>query len=134
MAEEEVKLLERRLIARQLRPLSTVFDLMIDEIDATEPTTSTEWEKMKQLKSDIIRRCINTGRGVKEKFRQMVLLEKEKYFVKRDADESTSEWQLAVINSIEIRRLHMIQRASHITQFKLGTSFKNNKPSSTAIN
>ena len=121
-----MKLLERRLTARQLKPLSTVFDLMIDEIDATEPTTSTEWEKMKQLKRDIIRRCINTGRGVEEKFRQLVLLEKEKYFVKRDVDQSTSEWQLAVIKSIESRQLHMIKCAVCVTQFKLATYFKNN--------
>lgn len=126
MPEEEVALLERRLTARQLRPLSTVFDLMIDEINALEPTTSTEWEKMKQLKNDIIRRCIETGRGVEEKFSHMVLLEKEKYFVKRDVDQSTSEWQSAVIDSIEIRRLYMIERASRITQFKLATNFKNN--------
>ena len=119
-------LLERRLTARQLKPLSTVFDLMIDEIDATEPSMPTEWEKMKQLKNDIIRRCINTGRGIEEKFRQMVFVIKEKYFVKRDTDESISEWQCAVINAIEIRRLHMIERASHITQFKLATNFQHN--------
>ena len=120
-----MELLERCLTARQIKPRATLFDLTIDEIDATEPTTSNEWEKMKQLKSDIIGRCINTGRGVEEKFRQMVLLEKEKYFVKRGVDDSTSEWQFAVIDSIESRRLHMIERASYITQFKLATNFKN---------
>jgi hypothetical protein len=49
VAEEEVALLERRLTARQLRPLSTLFDLTIDEIDASEQATS-----MQQLKNDII--------------------------------------------------------------------------------
>jgi hypothetical protein len=61
---------------------------------------------------------------VTEKFRQMILIEKDKYFVTCNVDEATSEWQVAVINAIECRLLHMIERASYITQFKLATNFK----------
>ncbi len=120
-----MELLERRLIARQIKPRVTLFDLTIDEIDATEQTTWADWEKMEQLKNDIIRRCIATGRGVVETLRETMLLETGKYSVKRDVDEFVSEWQFAVINAIEIRRLHIIERASYITRFELATNFKN---------
>jgi hypothetical protein len=103
-----------------------MFDRMIDDIDATEQTTPTEWEKMKQLKDEIIRRTIIAGRGMAQNHYNTVLLEQKKYFIKHNVDESTFEWQVAVINAIESRRLHMIERAAYITQFKLATYFKNN--------
>ena len=54
-----------------------------------------------------------------------VLIEQQKYFVKRGVDESTSEWQLKVIQPIETRRLHMRERASCVTQLELAITFKN---------
>lgn len=125
MIEEEVALLERRLTARQLVSRPTLFDLMLDDIDATQQTTPMEWEGIKQLKNDILRRGIMADCGMAEKFRNAALAEKEKYFVKRNVDESITNWQMAVINTIERRRLHMIERAAYITQFKLSTDFKN---------
>ena len=67
-----------------------------------------------------------TGRGISDNYHQDVLLEQEKYFVKRGVDESISEWQLEVIKAIETRRLHMLQRAACVTQLKLANTFKNN--------
>ena len=99
---------------------------MIDEIDGTEQTSPTEWETVKQLQKDIIHRCIITGRGVAENYYKAVVHEKEKYFVKRIGDESTSEWQVVVINTIESRRLQMIERSAYITQFKLASNFQDN--------
>ena len=109
-----------------LGTVSTLFDRMIDEIDVMEQTSPTEWERMKQLKKDIIHRCIITGRGVAENCYKAVVCEKEKYFVKRNVDESTSEWQVIVINTIESRRLQMIERAAHRAQFKLASNFQDN--------
>jgi hypothetical protein len=128
-----VAILERRLTARHLRPLSSIFDLMIhniDEIliqpnDANEQFTANELQRMKQLKDEVIHQSILSGLGMIESFRRIVVIEKEKYFVKSDVDASTSEWQLAVINAIESRRIHMIERAVFITQYKLATDFKN---------
>ncbi len=98
---------------------------MIDDIDAIQETMSNEWETTQQLKNEIIRRTIITGRGMAENHYNAVVLEQKKYFVKCNVDESKSEWQVAVINAIESRRLHMIERAAYITQFKLATNFKN---------
>ncbi|CAF0722754.1 unnamed protein product [Didymodactylos carnosus] len=113
MVEEEVACWERRLLARPLQPSSTLFDRMIDDIDATEQTSPTEWEQMKQLKKDIIHQCIITGRGMAHRYHNDVLHEqKKKYFVKCGVDESTAEWQLEVIQAIETRRLHMLERST----------------------
>ena len=102
-----------------------MFDRMIDDIDAIRETMSNEWERMQRLKDEIIRRTIITGRGMAENHYNAVVLEQKKYFVKRNVSESKSEWQVAVINAIESRRLHMIERAAYITRFKLATHFKN---------
>ena len=126
MVEEEVFFLEHRLTAKPLKPSSTLFDRMIDEIDAMEQTSPSEWERIKQLKKDIIHRCIITGRVVAENYHKAVVCEKEKYFVKRNVDESTFEWQVVAINAIERRRLQMIERAAYIAQFKLATNFQDN--------
>jgi hypothetical protein len=83
---------------------------------------------VKQLKKDIIHRCIMTGRGMADHYQQDVLLEQEKYFVKPEADGSTSKWQLEVIKAIEIRRLHMLEHGTCVTQLKVATTFKNNQP------
>ena len=56
---------------------------MIDEIDVMEQTSPVEWETVKQLKKDIIHRCILTGCSMVEHRQQDVLLEQDKYFVKR---------------------------------------------------
>ena len=99
---------------------------MIDDIDATEQTSPVEWETVKQLKKDIIHRCILTGCQMVEHCQQYVLLEQEKYFVKPEVDGSTSKWQLEVIKAIDSRRLHMLERGARVTQLKLATVFKQN--------
>ena len=126
MAEEEVACLERRLTARPLQPSSTSLDRMIDDIEAMEQTSPTEWEQMKQLKKDIIHRCIIIGRGMADRYHNNVLHEQKKYFVTRGVDESTAEWQLKMIQAIETRRLHMLERSTCVIQLKLATKFKNN--------
>ena len=126
MVAEEVTFLERRLSAKPLQPSSTLFDRMIDEIDATEQTSPVEWETVKQLKKDIIHRCILTGCGMVHRCQGDVLLEQEKYFVKPEVDGSTSKWPLEVIKAIESRRLHMLERAKCGIQLRLATAFKDN--------
>ena len=99
---------------------------MIDDLDAMEQTSPTDWEQMKQLKKNIIHRCIMAGHGMADSYHNDVLHEQKKYFVKRGVDQSTAEWQLEVIQAIETRRLHMLERAACVTQIKLATTFKNN--------
>ena len=78
MVEEEVACLERRLSARSLQPSSTLFDRMIDDIDAMEQTSPTEWEQMEQLKKDLIHRCTMTGRSMADSYHHDVLHEQKK--------------------------------------------------------
>ena len=104
MVEEEVACLERRLSARPLQPSSTLFDRVIDDIDAMEQTSPTEWKRIKQLKKDIIQQCTVRGRGMVVRYHNDVLHEQKKCFVKRGFDESTAEWQLEAIQAIETRR------------------------------
>ena len=125
MVEEEVACLERRLTARPLQPSSTSLDRMIDDIEAMEQTSPTEWEQMKQLKKDIIHRCIIIGRGMADRYHNNVLHEQKKYFVKRGVDESTAEWQLKMIQAIKTRRLYMLERSTYVTQLKFTTAFEN---------
>ena len=126
MVAEEVTFLERRLSAKPLHASSTLFDRMIDDIDATEQTSPVEWEKVKQLKKDIIHRCILTGCGMVDHCQQDVLLEQEKYFAKPEVDGSTSKRQLELTKAIQSRRLHMLERGACVTQLKLATTFKHN--------
>ena len=35
--------------------------------------------------------------------------------------ESTSDWQLKVLNAIDTRRFHMIERTNYIIQYKIKT-------------
>jgi hypothetical protein len=89
MFEHEVVILERRLTARHLQPLSTIFDLMIDKIDeilmktknTNEQIPANELERMKQLKNDIIHQSIIAGLTMVENFRRTVAIQKEKYFL-----------------------------------------------------
>ena len=91
MVEGAVACLERRLSARSLQPSSTLFDRMIDEIDAMGQTSPTEWEQLEQWKKDIIHWCIVTVRGMVDNYHHYVLLAQEKDFVKRGVDESKAE-------------------------------------------
>ena len=139
MIDEQVAILECRLTSKQLSPASTLLDRLIDNIDTTlvktndvndqtasTPFPSDQFEKMGQLKHDIVQQSIITGRQMAEGFVKIVLDEKEKYYFKESDDESQSEMQLAGFNAIETRRLHMIQRAKCITVQKLATYFKQN--------
>jgi hypothetical protein len=56
-----------------------------------------------------------------ENFNKVIQEEKNKFSKKNIFMEFTSEWQKMVYNAIEIRRLHIIQRASFIKKYKLTT-------------
>jgi hypothetical protein len=140
MVDEQVAILERRLPSKQLLPPSTLLDHMINNIDtiASKPndvvqqSTSTtslshQLEKMKQLKHDIIYQSITTGRKIIESFGKVVLDEKQKYSFNENGDVSPQENQTAVINAIEIRRLHMIKRVKYMTEQKLVVYFNDNQ-------
>ena len=102
-------------------------DLMIDDIEAMEQTSPTEWEQMKQLKKDIIHRCIIIGSWHGRQVSQQCSARTERSTSSSvGVDESTAEWQLKMIQAIETRRLHMLERSTCIIQLKLATKFKNN--------
>ena len=133
MIDEEITLLEHRLHAKQqLSSTPTLLDLVINNIDATlnkqehsiEPNgsnncSSPEFAKMDQLKHDIIHQSISAARQMKANFVETALHEEEKSFRYENNDEYTSTKQVAIKTAIEIRRLHMIERAQYITRYKL---------------
>jgi len=137
--DEQVAILERRLTSKELPPASTLLDRTIDSIetilanpnDVTEgnvliTSSSHQFEKMNQMKHDLIHQSILAGRETIATYMKTILAEKQKCSFNKNINDSWSDIQVAVINAIETRRLHMIERAKYITQQKLATYFKYN--------
>ena len=106
--------------------IDNIDEILMQTTDASGQTTGDELKRMKQLKNDVIHQNIIDGLTMIENFRRTVAIDKKKYFVKSDVDAPTSESQFAMINAIESRRLHMLERAVYMNQYKLATNFKNN--------
>ena len=140
MIDEEIALLEHRLQTKQqLSSAPTLLDRMLNNIDATlneqeqslganasNNCSSAALDKMDQLKHDIIQQSISAARQMKATFVTTVLQEGQNNCPYETDTEFTSKKQVAIKNAIEIRRLHMIERAEYITQYKLIKYFKQN--------
>jgi hypothetical protein len=72
----------------------------------------------------IINQSVQSGRAMIETFMKAVHDEQKKFFFKRTADENRSNMEVAMVNAIETRRSHMIERGKYVTKQKLITSFK----------
>ena len=135
--EEDIALLEQRLTSTtvQYQSASNLIHRMIDDMDmmlkgfndtvATTSTAcvlSTDMERLRTLKKDIIDQAILTSSNVRDNLNRIIQIEENKFSVQNRYMESTSEWQKSVFNAIENRRLHMIQRANFMIKHKLWTS------------
>jgi hypothetical protein len=98
----------------------------LDNIDQnpSDSSLSIEFEKIKQFKQDILNQNVQSGRAMIETFTKTVHNEQKKFFFKRNADEHRSNMEVAMVNAIETRRSHMIERGKYVTKQKLLTSFK----------
>lgn len=112
---------------------------MLDDIDAklsklighinrypSDGSLCIEFEKLKQLKWDIIDRSIQTSKAMVETVARAVHDEQKKFFIKKNADEDRYNRDLALMKMVETRRSHMIGRGKYVTKHKLTTSFKPN--------
>ena len=59
-----------------------------------------------------------------ETYTKMIYDEQKNFFLKQNADAHTSEIENGIVNAIETRRLHMIERGKYITEQKLQTCFR----------
>jgi hypothetical protein len=134
MIEEVIALLEHRLTSTQSQSASNLVGHMIADIDTilknsnetvkTSPTTCTlsnEIKRLQVMRRDIIHQTIIASRRMAENLKTMIQIEQNKFSLKNRFIECTSEWQKMVLNAIEIRRLHMIERASFTIKHKLGS-------------
>lgn len=98
----------------------------IDNINRNSSDSSLliEFEKLKQFKQDIINQSIQAGRNLIESFKKTVHDEQKKFFIKKNADEHRYNMDVTLLNTVETRRLHMIEREKYITKQTLSTLFK----------
>ena len=89
---------------------------------STACVLSTDMERLRALKKDIIDQAIVTSSKMIDNLNLIIQSEQNKFSVKNRYMESTSEWQKSVFNAIENRRRHMIQRANFMIKHKLRTS------------
>ena len=139
--ERQISVLEHRRTARAVLPSFTLFDRMLDNIEtqiaesigvmdltASHSLIFVDYEKLSQLKRDIIQQSIESGRAMIVDYATTIHSEKQNFFVKTNADEHTRRMRIAVLDAIELRRLHMVKRANYLTQQKLLSHFKQQDP------
>ena len=135
--EEDIALLEHRLTSTtvQYQSASNLIHRMIDDMDmmlkgfnetlpitSTSCVLSTDMERLRTLKKDIIDQAIVTSSKMIDNFNIIIQSEENKFSVKNRYMESTSKWQMSVFNAIETRRTHTIQRAKVLIKHELRTS------------
>ena len=135
--EEDIALLEHRLTSTTVQHQSTpnLIRRMIDDMDmmlksfnetlaitSTSCLLSTDMERLRTLKKDIIDQAIVSSSKMRDNLNLIIQTEENKFSVQNRYMESTSEWQKTIFNAIKNRRLHMIQRANFMIKRKLRTS------------
>lgn len=134
--EEDMALLQHRLTSTQSQASTHFLTRMIDDIDlaitksnravqiSTEHySTSDEINRLQALKKDIIHQAMLTSRGMVDDLNVIIETEQNRFLRKNRFMESTSKWQKTVLDTIQRRRLHQIERAYFICKYKLATSF-----------
>ncbi|CAF1495660.1 unnamed protein product [Adineta steineri] len=125
MIQEDITRLEYRLTSTQLQSASNLIENMINDIDArlkqSHQTTEqiNEIKKLQDLKYDIIQQAVLTGRRMADDLTTIIEKEKKKFTLQNRFIQSTAPWQRLVLDAIDIRRQHMIKRASFINNHKL---------------
>ncbi|CAF1646077.1 unnamed protein product [Adineta ricciae] len=134
--EEDIALLQHRLISTTLIPTSDLLHKIINNINTniqklndslTESTTtytsSNTIETLITLKKDIIQEAIFIHQKEHEQIQTIVHTEQNEFLAQNRYMESTFEYQNRVNEAIEQRRQHMIERAHYAKQFLLYASF-----------
>ncbi|CAF4168158.1 unnamed protein product [Adineta steineri] len=137
---EQIAILKQRLISKQPLPASTLFDHTINRIEKslTQPDNvmvqddksvivpSSEFETMNQLKHNIINQSIITAREMAENSAQIILDQMQKLLSFKHDDQHSHEVHITVVNAIEDRRYHMMQRGNYMIKEKLATYLRHN--------
>ncbi|CAF1514725.1 unnamed protein product [Adineta ricciae] len=134
--EEDIALLQHRLISTTLKSTSDLLHKIINNINtniqkfndtltkSTATYTSSNCiETLITLKKDIIQEAIFIHQKEHEQIQTIIHTEQNKFFVQNRYMESTSEYQKRVNEAIEKRRQHMLVRANYAKQFLLSASF-----------
>ncbi|CAF1614944.1 unnamed protein product [Adineta ricciae] len=134
--EEDIALLQNRLLSTTLIPTSDLLHKIINNINTniqklnnpspdstTTYTSSNSIKTLITLKKDIIQEAIFIHQKEHEQIQTIIQKEQNKFFVQNRYMETTSEYQKRVNAAIENGRQHMIEYANYIQQFRLSTSF-----------
>ena len=103
LMEEQLKILEHRLTSMSLSPTNNLFDGIIDDIDkkitqsfntlkkeVSNTCAAIEFQKLSQLKQDILSQSIEISLKLKEPYAQMIKEEQQKFYLKKNADQQTT--------------------------------------------
>ena len=145
MIQDDIALLEHRLTSTQPQLSSNLVGRMIDDINniltnsnemietlANDCSISNQIKKLQVLKKDIIDRALITCHRMVKDLNTIITTEQSKFSLKNRFMESTSKWQKVVFDTIEMRRLHQIERANFILNHKLARSSRTNTISQIA--
>ena len=91
------------------------------EISPTKCSLPNKISRLQTLKRDIINQGILTSRKMAQNFNRITKTEQTKFLLNNRYMASTLEWQKTMIDTIQIRRLHIIEQASFIINHKLLT-------------
>ncbi|CAF1479408.1 unnamed protein product [Adineta steineri] len=137
---EQIAILKQRLISKQPLPASTLFDHTINriEVSLTQPdnvmllddkstiVSPSQFETMNQLKHNIINQSIITAREMAENSAQIILDQMQNLLSVKHDDQHLHEVHITVVNAIEDRRFHMMQRGNYMIKEKLATYLRQN--------
>ncbi|CAF4171564.1 unnamed protein product, partial [Adineta steineri] len=140
MKNEQIAILEQRLISKQPLPASTLFDHTINRIETSLTQLdnvmvqddksiifpSSQFDTMNQSKHNIINQSIITAREMAENSAQIILDETQKLLSFKHDDQHSHEVHMTVVNAIEDRRFHMMQCGNHMIKEKLAIYLRQN--------
>ncbi|CAF1682510.1 unnamed protein product [Adineta ricciae] len=134
--EEDIALLQHRLISTTLIPTSDLLHKIINNINTniqklndslmestTAYTSSNTIETLVTSKKDIIQEAIFIHQKEHEQIQTIIHTEQNKFLHQNRYMASTSEYQKRVHEAIEQRRQHMIEHANYAKYYRLSTSF-----------
>lgn len=94
------------------------------EGNTTASCSANQSERLQEFKNDLVHQCLISGHQTIQNLYSVLLNEKNKYSGLYASIEFTPELQLAMVQAIDNRRLHMIAHAHYSIQFKLTAHFQ----------